>query len=261
MSEARKPLIDYINPFVLYNPQTPAGRLEFLWGMVYPIVLTFVILIPCAFVEAFLGYINQAPITDPLLSILTLATFPAAIIVNIRRLRDMGKSGWTVLVAFIPLVGLVYLLWVLFSESALENAPQVTDNKPEVSLYGQDQFQSIASYISHAKSLAEQGRLNESERQLEIALEIEPNANEVIAGYPRQTQLAQSYPVSGYALLVQRAKDDGKPGTALRYLGRMLDLTPVDPGHARQAARSANLNKEAKQLFDQKGVSFGLSEY
>ncbi len=54
-----------------------------------------------------------------------LAIIIPSIAVGVRRLHDVGKSGWMMLVAFIPLIGGIWLL-ILF----------VTDGEPGDNLYG-----------------------------------------------------------------------------------------------------------------------------
>ncbi len=48
------------------------------------------------------------------LSLLVLALIPAIICVSIRRMHDVGKSGWLLLIALIPLVNLILLYWFIF---------------------------------------------------------------------------------------------------------------------------------------------------
>ncbi len=48
------------------------------------------------------------------LSLLVLALLPAIICVSIRRMHDVGKSGWLLLIALIPLVNLILLYWFIF---------------------------------------------------------------------------------------------------------------------------------------------------
>ena len=46
-----------------------------------------------------------------LLSILfLLGTFIPSLAVSVRRLHDLGKSGWMILIGLIPLIGAIYLL-------------------------------------------------------------------------------------------------------------------------------------------------------
>ena len=52
----------------------------------------------------------------PLIGIVTLVTFPASICVMVRRFHDLDKSGWWWLIAFIPLIGSLILLFWFVSE-------------------------------------------------------------------------------------------------------------------------------------------------
>lgn len=46
----------------------------------------------------------------------SIATFIPSLSVTVRRMHDIGKSGWTFFVAFIPLAGPIWLLILLFTE-------------------------------------------------------------------------------------------------------------------------------------------------
>ena len=48
------------------------------------------------------------------LSLLVLALVPAMLCVTIRRMHDIGKSGWMLLLALIPLVNFILLYWFIF---------------------------------------------------------------------------------------------------------------------------------------------------
>ena len=43
--------------------------------------------------------------------------FLPSLAIAVRRLHDVGKSGWYLLVLFVPFVGLVYYLYLMLSES------------------------------------------------------------------------------------------------------------------------------------------------
>ena len=62
-----------------------------------------------------------------------LATIVPGLAVLVRRMHDVGKSGWMILVAIIPLIGPIWLLVLLFTDSQKEtNAwgpnPKVTED-------------------------------------------------------------------------------------------------------------------------------------
>ena len=59
------------------------------------------------------------------ITILLLAFIPAGICASVRRLHDLGKSGWMILVSIIPLVGgIILLVWF------------VSDGQPHANSYG-----------------------------------------------------------------------------------------------------------------------------
>lgn len=58
-----------------------------------------------------------ASIIQPQLSLLySLVVFIPALAVTIRRLNDVGKSGWMLLILFIPLIGPIWLLILLLQK-------------------------------------------------------------------------------------------------------------------------------------------------
>lgn len=61
----------------------------------------------------------------PIYGLYVLAILIPSIAVGVRRLHDVGKSGWFYLIAFVPLIGGIWLL-VLF----------VTDSTPGTNEYG-----------------------------------------------------------------------------------------------------------------------------
>jgi uncharacterized membrane protein YhaH (DUF805 family) len=54
----------------------------------------------------------------PLNTIFTLATLIPSIAVSVRRLHDIGRSGWFLLLAFIPLIGIIILIYWACQPSA-----------------------------------------------------------------------------------------------------------------------------------------------
>lgn len=53
----------------------------------------------------------------PIYGLYILAVLVPALAVAVRRLHDVGKSGWMLLIALIPLVGAIWLLVLLFTDS------------------------------------------------------------------------------------------------------------------------------------------------
>ena len=50
-----------------------------------------------------------------------LAMLIPGLAVSIRRLHDIGKSGWMVLIVFIPLIGIIWLIILLATDSTPGN--------------------------------------------------------------------------------------------------------------------------------------------
>ena len=57
----------------------------------------------------------------PLYGLYVLAMFIPGLAVGVRRLHDVGKSGWMFLIVLIPFVGGIWLLVLLCTDSQLEN--------------------------------------------------------------------------------------------------------------------------------------------
>ena len=59
----------------------------------------------------------------PIYSLYILAVLIPGLIVSVRRLHDVGKSGWFLLVSLIPVAGIIWLIVVLCTDGT------VGDNK------------------------------------------------------------------------------------------------------------------------------------
>ncbi|MCB0537966.1 MAG: DUF805 domain-containing protein [Bacteroidetes bacterium] len=53
----------------------------------------------------------------PIYGLYTLAVLMPGLAVAVRRLHDVGKSGWWLLIAFIPLIGGLYLIYLMVKDS------------------------------------------------------------------------------------------------------------------------------------------------
>ena len=63
-----------------------------------------------------------------------LAVFIPGLAVSVRRLHDVGKSGWMILIVLIPIVGAIWLLVLM-----------VTDSNPGENKYGPNPKEILAS--------------------------------------------------------------------------------------------------------------------
>jgi len=90
-----------------------------LFNMIFAIV--------AAILDNVLGIAMEGTGYGPLYGIYALAVLIPGLAVAVRRLHDVGKSGWMILIALIPLIGAIWLLVLL-----------VTDSNPGENQYGQN---------------------------------------------------------------------------------------------------------------------------
>lgn len=89
-----------------------AVRSEYWWWVLFVILISIVVgLIDQILVSLLLGYpIFQGP--EILSGLLSLALLLPGLAVSVRRLHDIGRSGWWLLIVLIPLIGwLILLFW------------------------------------------------------------------------------------------------------------------------------------------------------
>ena len=72
-----------------------ATRAEFWWFMLFSFIVMFVV--------GFFGKVLGA--------IVSLAFLLPTLAVDVRRLHDVGRSGWWILIAFVPIIGFLLLLY------------------------------------------------------------------------------------------------------------------------------------------------------
>ena len=84
-----------------------AGRSEYWWFMLFTYLVFFAI--------GLLGSVAQGP----LVAIPGIIVMVPGITLGVRRMHDIGMSGWWLLVGFIPLVGLIALVYLLTKGSEL----------------------------------------------------------------------------------------------------------------------------------------------
>ena len=99
-----------------------ARRAEY-WNFV---LISFLISIALSLIDVYAFGINPMAGESGLLSNLySLAIILPSLGVTVRRLHDVGKSGWFILIALIPIIGLIWLLILFF-----------TDSKPDENKWG-----------------------------------------------------------------------------------------------------------------------------
>lgn len=71
----------------------------------------------------------------PIYGLYILGVLIPGLAVSVRRLHDVGKSGWFFLIALIPIVGAIWLL-VLFCSEGIAGVNNYGSNPKEISLLG-----------------------------------------------------------------------------------------------------------------------------
>lgn len=85
-----------------------ASRSEYWWWALFIFVVSIV-----------LGMANAGMLAN----LFSLGTLLPSLAVGVRRLHDIGKSGWWLLLCFIPLIGwLVLLYWAVQPSAGGDNA-------------------------------------------------------------------------------------------------------------------------------------------
>ena len=120
-----------------------------------------------------------AMLVSPKLSMLySLFIFIPALAVTVRRLHDVGKSGWMIFITFIPLIGVFWLLILLFRKGDLEevmkgniNSSNQQNNKDESSEINNTNYSNVVdSKINDEKVVVEEKPVNDVDDS-EITLE------------------------------------------------------------------------------------------
>ncbi|MEL6719251.1 MAG: DUF805 domain-containing protein [Bacteroidota bacterium] len=92
-----------------------ARRQEYWIFVLFNMIFAFFAII----LDNLLGIAIEGIGWGPLYGIYALAVFIPGLAVSVRRLHDIGKSGWMLLVALIPLIGSIWLLVLLTTDSKI----------------------------------------------------------------------------------------------------------------------------------------------
>jgi uncharacterized membrane protein YhaH (DUF805 family) len=94
-----------------------ARRQEYWMFVLFNMIFAIVAMI----LDNVLGIAMEGIGYGPLYGLYVLAMFIPGLAVGVRRLHDVGKSGWMFLIVLIPFVGGIWLLVLLCTDSQLEN--------------------------------------------------------------------------------------------------------------------------------------------
>jgi len=100
-----------------------ARRKEYWMFVLFNMIFAIVAMI----LDNVLGIAMEGIGYGPLYGLYVLAMLIPGLAVAVRRLHDVGKSGWMILIALIPLIGTIWLLVLM-----------VTDSNPGENQYGQN---------------------------------------------------------------------------------------------------------------------------
>jgi uncharacterized membrane protein YhaH (DUF805 family) len=97
-------------------------RSEYWYFVLFSLLISIVLtLIDNTVINPSLGIASQEAVQGGILStVFALALLLPHIGVSIRRLHDIGKSGWWLLLAFIPIIGALVLLYFFVQDSHKE---------------------------------------------------------------------------------------------------------------------------------------------
>ena len=97
------------------NFEGRATRSEFWYFVLYILVITMVAkLIDVLFLNSMLGIASHYGATQLIFALLLLIPYLA---ISVRRLHDIGKSGWWLLIGLVPIIGLFVLIYFYIQES------------------------------------------------------------------------------------------------------------------------------------------------
>jgi uncharacterized membrane protein YhaH (DUF805 family) len=90
-----------------------ARRKEYWMFVLFNMIFTIVAMI----LDNVLGIAMEGIGYGPLYGLYALAMLIPGLAVAVRRLHDVGKSGWMILIALIPLIGSIWLLVLMVTDS------------------------------------------------------------------------------------------------------------------------------------------------
>lgn len=108
----------YFNNYADFNGK--AKRAEFWWPALFNIIVSIVIsILSSLFAKVGIGI--MVTLVSIISLVWSLINLVPGISVTIRRLHDVNKSGWFILIAFIPILGVIALLIFLAQDSVKDS--------------------------------------------------------------------------------------------------------------------------------------------
>jgi len=100
-----------LKKYAVFNGR--ASRAEYWYFVLFDIIIALVLI----FIDRVTGTYRAEGGYGLLSGLYSLTLLVPRIAVAVRRLHDIGKSGWMLLIGFIPLVGLIWLIVLLATKS------------------------------------------------------------------------------------------------------------------------------------------------
>lgn len=99
------------------NFSARTSRRDFWLAYLMNIIVAFVLGLICGMIAGFTGIAQ----IQYLAYLYSLAILVPSLAMEIRRLHDINKSGWWLLIVFVPLIGAIWLLILLATATKNEN--------------------------------------------------------------------------------------------------------------------------------------------
>ncbi|MBI2464375.1 DUF805 domain-containing protein [Candidatus Peregrinibacteria bacterium] len=98
-----------LKKYAVFNGRSQ--RAEYWYFILFNIIISIVLSIIDEFIKRNLG------VSLGMSGIYSLAVFIPVLAVSVRRLHDIGKSGWMLLINLIPLIGFIWLVVLMAKDS------------------------------------------------------------------------------------------------------------------------------------------------
>ena len=103
--------LDVLKKYAEFNDR--ARRQEYWFFTLFNVIVSIVL----ALMDGAMGSLSASAGVGLLSGIYALAVFIPSLAVLVRRLHDTGRTGWWVLLCFIPLIGVIVILVFLVLDS------------------------------------------------------------------------------------------------------------------------------------------------
>jgi len=103
--------IEVLKKYAVFSGR--ARRKEYWFFVLFNVLISIVL----GFIDGLIGTYNPETGFGILSGVYTLAIILPSIAVGVRRLHDTGRSGWWLLVSFVPVIGALVLLYFLVQDS------------------------------------------------------------------------------------------------------------------------------------------------